>query len=109
MVAIVIGLALQNTLGDVFSGIVLNTTKPYRLDDWVSIDGIEGKVIEIDWRATHLRTSQGSTVVIPKPVAAKTKVFNLNRSTDIDNGTTEHQRAGAGATTSWCSTPSIVR
>ncbi|HSX71746.1 MAG TPA: mechanosensitive ion channel domain-containing protein, partial [Pseudomonas sp.] len=52
VVAIVIGLALQNTLGDVFSGIVLNTTKPYRLDDWVSIDGIEGKVIEIDWRAT---------------------------------------------------------
>lgn len=85
VVAIVIGLALQNTLGDVFSGIVLNTTKPYRLDDWVSIDGIEGKVIEIDWRATHLRTNQGSTVVIPNSVAAKTKVLNLNRSTDIDN------------------------
>lgn len=83
VVAIVLGLALQNTLGDVFSGIVLNTTKPYRLDDWVSIDGIEGKVIEIDWRATHLRTSHGSTVVIPNSVAAKTKILNLNRSTDI--------------------------
>lgn len=83
VVAIVIGLALQSTLGDVFSGIVLNTTKPYRLDDWVSIDGTEGKVIEIDWRATHLRTSQGGTVVIPNSVAAKAKILNLNRTADI--------------------------
>ena len=81
--AIVVGLALQSTLSDVFSGIVLNTTKPYRLDDWVSIDGTEGKVIEIDWRATHLRTSQGGTVVIPNSVAAKAKILNLNRTTDI--------------------------
>ncbi|PTS86011.1 mechanosensitive ion channel protein MscS [Pseudomonas sp. HMWF032] len=83
VVAIVVGLALQSTLSDVFSGIVLNTTKPYRLDDWVSIDGTEGKVIEIDWRATHLRTSQGGTVVIPNSVAAKAKILNLNRTIDI--------------------------
>lgn len=85
VVAIVVGLALQNTLGDVFSGIVLNTTKPYRLDDWISIDGIEGKVIEIDWRATHLQTSQGSTVVIPNSTAAKAKILNLNRAADIQS------------------------
>ncbi|MEK1906859.1 MAG: mechanosensitive ion channel family protein [Pseudomonas sp.] len=83
VVAIVVGLALQSTLGDVFSGIVLNTTKPYRLDDWVSIDGTEGKVIEIDWRATHLQTSQGGTVVIPNSVAAKAKILNLNRAADV--------------------------
>ncbi|MES2818668.1 MAG: mechanosensitive ion channel family protein [Pseudomonadota bacterium] len=83
VVAIVVGLALQSTLSDVFSGIVLNTTKPYRLDDWVSIDGTEGKVIEMDWRATHLRTSQGGTVVIPNSVAAKAKILNLNRTADI--------------------------
>ena len=82
VVAIVLGLALQNTLSDVFSGIVLNTTKPYRLDDWVSIDGTEGKVIEIDWRATHLLTGQGGTLVIPNSVAAKAKILNLNRSAD---------------------------
>lgn len=83
IVAIVVGLALQSTLSDVFSGIVLNTTKPYRLDDWISIDGTEGRVIEIDWRATHLLTNQGSTVVIPNSVAAKAKILNLNRSADV--------------------------
>lgn len=83
VVAIVVGLALQNTLSDVFSGIVLNTTKPYRLDDWISIDGTEGKVVEIDWRATHLLTAQGGTLVIPNSVAAKAKILNLNRSADV--------------------------
>jgi hypothetical protein len=43
-VAIIVGLALQSTLSDVFSGIVLNTTKPYQIDDWISIDGTEGRV-----------------------------------------------------------------
>lgn len=83
VVAIVVGLALQNTLSDVFSGIVLNTTKPYRLDDWIAIDGTEGKVVEIDWRATHLLTAQGGTLVIPNSVAAKAKILNLNRSADV--------------------------
>ena len=79
VVAIVVGLALQSTLSDVFSGIVLNTTKPYQVDDRVSIDGIEGKVLDIDWRATHLLTSAGSTAVVPNSVAAKAKIVNLSR------------------------------
>jgi small-conductance mechanosensitive channel/CRP-like cAMP-binding protein len=79
VVAIVVGLALQSTLSDVFSGIVLNTTKPYQIDDRVSIDGVEGKVLDIDWRATHLLTSAGSTAVVPNSVAAKAKIVNLSR------------------------------
>jgi small-conductance mechanosensitive channel/CRP-like cAMP-binding protein len=81
--AIIVGLALQSTLSDVFSGIVLNTTKPYQVDDAVVIDGIEGKVLDIDWRATHLLTQTGSTAVIPNSVAAKAKIINLSRPVDV--------------------------
>lgn len=81
--AIVVGLALQSTLADVFSGIILNTTRPYQLDDSIAIDGLEGKVIEIDWRATHLLTSQGSTAVIPNSLAAKAKIINNSRPREI--------------------------
>ncbi|MCY1397914.1 Small-conductance mechanosensitive channel [compost metagenome] len=81
--AIIVGLALQSTLSDVFSGIVLNTTKPYQVDDWISIDGTEGKVIDIDWRATHLMTGQGSMAVIPNSVAAKAKILNFSRPNDV--------------------------
>ena len=82
-VAIIVGLALQSTLSDVFSGIVLNTTKPYQLDDWISIDGTEGRVIDIDWRATQLQTSQGSLAVVPNSLAAKAKIINFSRPADM--------------------------
>ncbi|MFY1663781.1 mechanosensitive ion channel domain-containing protein [Pseudomonas sp. Pseu.R1] len=78
-VAIIFGLAVQSTLGDVFSGIVLNATKPFRVDDWIRVDDIEGKVIEIDWRSTHLLTSEGSMAVIPNAMAAKTRIVNFSR------------------------------
>ena len=78
--AIIVGLALQSTLSDVFSGIVLNTTKPYQLDDYISIDGMEGRVTDIDWRATRLQTSQGCMAVIPNSLAAKAKICLLYTS-----------------------------
>ncbi|KAF1006997.1 MAG: Small-conductance mechanosensitive channel [Pseudomonas fluorescens] len=82
-VAIIVGLALQSTLSDVFSGIVLNTTKPYQVDDWISIDGTEGKVVDIDWRATRLQTSQGSIAVVPNSLAAKARIVNFSRPADM--------------------------
>ncbi|WP_223530484.1 cyclic nucleotide-binding domain-containing protein [Pseudomonas sp. GL-R-19] len=81
--AIIVGLALQSTLSDVFSGIVLNTTKPYQLDDYISIDGMEGRVTDIDWRATRLQTSQGCMAVIPNSLAAKAKIINFSRPSDM--------------------------
>ena len=75
-VAIVVGLALQSTLSDVFAGIVLNTTQPYRIGDDVSMNGVEGKVLEMNWRATHLLTTQGDVVVVPNSVAAKADITN---------------------------------
>ena len=83
VMAIVIGLALQSTLADVFSGIVLNTTRPYQIGDAISIDGTEGKVLDIDWRATRLLTSAGSLAVIPNSVAAKAKLLNFSRPSDV--------------------------
>lgn len=77
--AIVLGLAIQSTLSDVFAGIVINTTEPYLIGNWVSIDGVEGKVLEMNWRATHLLTSQGNIVIVPNAVAAKTKITNSSR------------------------------
>ncbi|WP_345812091.1 mechanosensitive ion channel family protein [Paraburkholderia sp. PREW-6R] len=77
--AIVLGLAIQSTLSDVFAGIVINTTEPYQIGDWVTIDGVEGKVLEMNWRATHLLTGQGNVVIVPNAVAAKTKITNNNR------------------------------
>ncbi|MER8571352.1 mechanosensitive ion channel family protein [Mesorhizobium sp. M1409] len=78
-VAIVLGLALQNTLGDVFSGVALNLAKPYGIGDWLVLsDGIEGKVAETNWRATHLLTGANDLVVVPNSDLAKARLTNLS-------------------------------
>ena len=77
--AIVLGLAIQSTLSDVFAGIVINTTEPYEVGNAVSIDGVEGEVLEMNWRATHLLSSEGNVVIVPNAVAAKAKITNSSR------------------------------
>ena len=77
-VAVILGLAIQNTLNDVFSGIVLNTTEPFRMGDSINVGGLEGKVIENNWRATKLLNGVGNLVVVPNSVAAKSVIVNLS-------------------------------
>lgn len=61
--AIILGLALQSTLADVFSGIALNLSKPYEVGDWIVLsDGLEGRVVETNWRATHLLNASNDLV-----------------------------------------------
>src|SRR5262245_18219584 len=77
-VAIVLGLALQSTLSDVFSGIALNLARPYGIGDLLMLgDGIEGKVVETNWRATHILTGANDLVIIPNSDLAKARLTNL--------------------------------
>src|SRR5580692_10121544 len=82
--AIIIGLALQSSLGDVFSGIVLNIERPYRVGDWIILDDtLQGKVIETNWRATHILTGNQDVAIIPNSVIAKSNLFNCSTPTKI--------------------------
>jgi small-conductance mechanosensitive channel len=84
VIAIVLGLALQSTLGDLFSGIVLNFSRPYRPGDWISIDGTtDGRVIEINWRATHVLTAKRDLAIVPNSTIAKAKIVNTSSPSGI--------------------------
>ena len=79
VVAVVLGFALQNTLSDVFSGIALNMEHPYRQGDWIRLDsGFEGEVVEVNWRATHLRSRQDSEIVQPNSGMATARIVNFH-------------------------------
>jgi small-conductance mechanosensitive channel len=82
VVAIVIGLALQSTLADVFSGIAVGLERIYRPGDvlWVE-GGIEGHVIETGWRSTVISTPHNSVAVIPNSVIAKSRLENRSAPT----------------------------
>ena len=78
--AIVIGLALQNTLSDVFSGVALKLGHPYIMGDWILLDdGTEGRVVESNWRSTHLLTQTNNVVALPNSSLAKIGLTNLSR------------------------------
>ncbi|MBZ9799586.1 mechanosensitive ion channel family protein [Mesorhizobium sp. ES1-4] len=77
--AVMLGLALQNTLGDVFSGIALNLGRPYVLGNWIILnDGTEGRVVETNWRSTQLLTPAHNVIALPNSLVAKIGVTNLS-------------------------------
>ncbi|MBB3660730.1 small-conductance mechanosensitive channel [Rhizobium sp. BK650] len=80
VVAVIIGLALQNTLADLFSGIALTLGRAYGIGDWIRLsDGTEGRVAETNWRSTNLLTGAHNVVVVPNSVLAKQGMTNLSR------------------------------
>jgi small-conductance mechanosensitive channel len=80
VVAVILGLALQNTLGDVFSGIALTRGKAYAIGDWVQLsDGTAGRVIETNWRSTNLLTGANNIVVLPNSLLARQGLTSLSR------------------------------
>ncbi len=78
---IVIGLALQNAVGGVVAGLFLLFEQPFELGEYLLTDWGKGRVVEINWRATHLDTSNG-ILVIPNGQLADSSFRNLSRSTD---------------------------
>ena len=79
--AVVIGFALQDTLGNLFSGLAIQIDKPFRVGHWVTIAGLEGLVTEVTWRATKIRTKAGNFVVVPNSVVAKETITNYSQPT----------------------------
>jgi small-conductance mechanosensitive channel len=77
VVTVVVGLALQDTLGNLFSGLALHAEKSFGLGDWLLVDGLEGKVVYMGWRSTRLLTFSGDIVAVPNSVIAKTRLQNF--------------------------------
>lgn len=78
--SLAVALALQDTLGNFFGGIVLVTDRPLRVGEWVRVDpDIEGRVAEIGWRTTSIVDLNGNLVIIPNGTLAKAIVRNYDR------------------------------
>lgn len=94
VIAIILGLALQSSLADVFSGIVLSFSRPYRPGDWISIDGgTDGRVIELNWRATHVLTARRDLAIVPNSTIAKSKIVNASSPSGVHGCTVTLQVA----------------
>ena len=79
--AVILGFALQDTLGNLFAGLAIQIEKPFRVGHWVTIGGESGLVSEITWRATKIRTKAGNFVIVPNSVLARESITNYSEPT----------------------------
>jgi len=76
--AVVIGFALQDTLGNAFAGLAIQSERPFNVGHWIRVGDFEGRVAEVTWRATKLRTKAGNFVVVPNNIVSKEAITNYS-------------------------------
>lgn len=76
--AVVLGFALQDTLGNAFAGLAIQSEKPFSIGHWVKVGDFEGRVTEVTWRATKLRTKTGNFIVLPNNIVGKEAITNFS-------------------------------
>jgi small-conductance mechanosensitive channel len=81
--SLVLGLALQDSMGNLFSGIALLFEHPFSVGDWLEIEERVGRVVSITWRSVHLRTPQDKLIIVPNSVLAQGSFFNYSRPTKV--------------------------
>jgi len=97
LLAMIIGLAIQANISNVFSGIAINIERPFVVGDWVKIGDLEeGEVVDITWRTVRVKSRNGFTISVPNGQASEWPVhnytagkvtrlsFNLNVDPDVD-------------------------
>ncbi len=75
VLTVVVGFALQDILGNLFSGIILNFEDSFKISDWVRIGDREGRVEQFGWRSFKIRTIDRELIVIPNQSASKAEVL----------------------------------
>jgi small-conductance mechanosensitive channel/CRP-like cAMP-binding protein len=84
VVSVIVGLALQDTLGNFFAGLSIHIEQPFHILDAIRIGDMIGRVEAVSWRTTTIRTNNNTTVIFPNSRVARDplevyRFNNLNR------------------------------
>jgi hypothetical protein len=79
--SIVLGLSLQDPLGNLYSGVILLFERPFTVGDWLRVGDTVGQAVEVNWRAVHLLVRGTEVQIIPNSVLAKGNFGNVSRPT----------------------------
>ncbi len=77
--SLVISFALQDTLSGIASGFTLLADQPFAPGDWIESDGVAGRVIDINWRATRIEDRNGDLIVVPNGQLANATIINYDQ------------------------------
>jgi small-conductance mechanosensitive channel/CRP-like cAMP-binding protein len=65
VITAVLAFSMKDTLGNVLGGVVLQLDESIQVGDWVKLEDVSGRVVEIRWRHTAIETRNRETVVVP--------------------------------------------
>jgi CRP-like cAMP-binding protein/small-conductance mechanosensitive channel len=82
VITAVIAFAMQDTLGNILGGLALQLDNSIEVGDWIKVDDVAGRVVDIRWRSTLVETRNWETVVFPNSQLMKNKFMVLGRRTD---------------------------
>ena len=78
-----VGLAIKANIANVFSGVILNIERPFRVGDFIKVNNVVGKVVDITWRITRIEASEGHIVSLANSKVSESLMENLS---DAPNG-----------------------
>lgn len=79
MIAMIVGMAIQINIANIFSGIAINLERPFRIGDWVKVGSFkEGRVVDINWRTTRIQSRDDTIVSIPNSQASESSIENFS-------------------------------
>lgn len=79
LLAMIIGLAIQANISNIFSGIVINMERPFNVGDWVRIGDLdEGRVVDITWRTVRVKVRNGYVISVPNGQVSESQIHNFN-------------------------------
>lgn len=76
-----IGLALQGSLSNFAGGVLILILKPFKIGDYIVVNGMEGTVTGIDIFYTKLRTGDNRVVVLPNGSLSNSDLINASQET----------------------------
>jgi potassium-dependent mechanosensitive channel len=78
VLVMVVGLAIQANIANVFSGIILNIERPFKVGDYIKINNIIGQVTDITWRTTRIESNDGQNVSLANSKVAEALMENFS-------------------------------
>ncbi len=79
LLSVVLGFALQESLGNLFAGLTLNAEHPFEAGDWITFGSREGRVVDVGWRSTRLMTIDEDELLVPNGLISREVVVNHSR------------------------------
>jgi small-conductance mechanosensitive channel/CRP-like cAMP-binding protein len=83
ILAIILGFALQDLLGNIIGGFAIHFGQPFKAGDWLQVGDRRAQVVEINWRSTRMRTADDVLLDIPNRELVRQTIVNYHYPTPL--------------------------